>query len=921
MRTEDFYGILDGEISDIVDRFSDLPAIAKYKDVNQKKSYGFLIWFLEFYGGLNRFSDYITNGHNDASCDIIFSRLAANWETVFYVVQSKWANRKNAMGQIKANDVKYSLNDFQVVIQGKKQKTGNPSFDKSYRDLREHLAKNGKVRFIILALANENDDYKDNVASFRRDHYPNCSLDVIDIERMKRDYIDQKYKHLLKESPLEPHFDPDSTKITLRFERFADIAGKGDMIVKKNGFRAYVMMVKPGFLHSLFNTYGFSLFYRNIRNPLPETNFNEQIADTLKKRPPMFWYFNNGITAVAKIIPEIGNEAREVEVTGFQVINGAQTIYSIYRAYEETSEVSREAIDNDALIMLRLVNSNDVDFNYQITRFTNSQNPMIDRDFLANDPVQEKMQNDSFNYPYWYEKRRGEFKIIPEGTGVIGNHTLAVAYMAVYMEDIYSAVTGHHLMFMEKEIYPGGLYEKVFNIKELEYENMLASYLFIEKILDLIYPERKKPAGNTDSWDLEDEHILLALAVSPAVKMVLEAYLAMKLDRRPDVVKLTRWLVPEDKIENDVFENICLFTLRHLDLVDDYENIDFMAFVGQEIIKESVDRIYDMTKRGKDDLLLSVRQLREEFFEQDKNEVLITLKESPLEPRIKNPQVIKLTNDVLQLRREEKFDTALLLIERMNQLEPKNCYIFKEWGMTYKEKKEYDKALVKLEEALKLCRKEKQRAGIHIELGDLHTKTGNESQAQIDFEKSEALEPENPVLYDRWAFLYYQTGKYQEAMNKITIAVKLDSKNDVYKWKFEFYAKKYSDKHFTIEMAKFLKNKKEAQSKMKRWGNDRLSPYSRVKTPRPSLSNYTEDFERFLGRYNPKDIVEGEVIHVHPQMGVYIRMDFDVVGLIYKKRLPSNFDINVAFKPGTKLKVKIVFIKYDKRQVDLDLAD
>ncbi len=919
MYTDVFYDILDNEISAIIERYKDLPPIKKHKDVKQKKGYGFLIWFLEFYGRLSQFKHYITNGNDDASCDIIFNRTDSHGTTTFFVVQSKWFSRENAKGVIKAGVVKQSLDDFEVIIRGDKQKTRNEMFNEQYQALLDHLRKNGKVKFIIFALAGESMEYRDNVESFIKRNAPNCKLEVIDIERIKRDYIDLKYKKIIKESPLETNVASELTKISLRIERFAEITGKGDIIVKKNGsYKAYVVMVTPGVLHDLFERFGFSLFYKNVRNPLPESNYNKQIVKTLRDSPELFWYFNNGITAISSSIPEIGNEAREIEIIGFQVINGAQTVYSVYRAYEEAENAIRSIMDEKALIMLRLVNSSDKDFNFEITRYTNSQNPMVNRDFHANDDRQIDLQRSSFYFPYWYEKRRGEFQQVPEGIGIIDNHTLAVAYMAFFMEDIRRSIFKNDFIFISKDITPEGLYEMVFINQDIKYKDMLASYLFIEKILDVIYPDRKKhEQGKPISWDFHDERIVIALAISPLTKFLFREYLNLKLNQKDDRINLTPYIL-DNKIVKPIFENILTFIIRHLHLPDVAGKINFKALEGKETIKQIVDRIIHKTTNGKVELLLNIRELGMEFFELDNPDEFSSSLERAIPlamPDIQDPGVIKLMNDVLGLRKEGKYDSALLLIKSMNDLEPGNWYIYKEWGITYLENKDYDNAVEKLEKALELTGFDRQKSEIHVELGIVYMENNRESSALAAFEKAEDLDRDNAVLYEKWAYLYFKMGKYSDAMDKITIAVKLDENNIEYKYQLEFYVKKFTDKNFKETYRQFLGQKKGYPTIIR--PVPAVPKASHIQTSRPSLSNTPASFDRFVKRHSIKEVLEGEIVHIDPGMGIYVRLELDIVGLIFKSRLPADFDVGDMFRVGKKIGVSIVFFKYDRYQVDL----
>jgi tetratricopeptide (TPR) repeat protein len=920
MLTEKFYDILDNEIDAIIDRYKKQPAIAKHKDINQKKSYAFLVWFLEFYGRLSSFKDYITNGTEDASCDIIFDRTDSLGDTAFYIVQAKWFNRKNALGNISAKDVKYSLNDFETIIRGDIKKTRNEEFNIKYRALLEHLNKNGKVKFIFLALARGSDEYKKNLESFNKNNEPNSTIEIIDIERIKRDYIDLKYKGIKKETPLDIHADPDNSKISLRIERFTDVSGKGDIIKKSGVYRAYVVMVKPKVIHKLFKDFGFLLFYRNVRNPLPESNFNTQIANTLKEQPALFWYYNNGITAISRLVPEIGNEALEIEITGLQVINGAQTVYSVYREYEDASPRDREVMDKDALIMLRLVDSSDKDFNFKITRYTNSQNPMVSRDFHANDDVQIRLQNESFDYTYWYEKRRGEFRReeVPQDIRIVENQTFACAYLAFFLEDVHGAVINNHLLFISRDInQKKGLYETVFT-PHVRFEDMLASYLIVEQILgfispNLIYTEE----GKTATWDLQDERVLLALAVAPLFKLVFKEYLSMKLSETADQINLTTYLLKR-RIENYLFDNIITYTIYHLNLVDSRGKINLTALKGKDAVRQIVDIVH---RKKTDELeqLLYIRKMGVEFFEQDNpdefSDILATQVEksiTPDEPKIKNLKVIKLMNDVLRLRKEKRYDTALFLFESIDGIERGNWYIYLEWGITYKEINDYDQAIIKLQKALEFASTDIHKSRIYTELGVIFQENNMANQALVAFEKAENLDRDNAELYEKWAFLNHKMGRHQDAMNKMTMAIKLDENNEVYKWKFEFYAKKFLDKNFTLGLGKFLESKKQEQSN--------YSASASHRTSAQPFSNNPINFKRFVNRHKPREIVEGEIIHINSSLGIFVRLGFNVNGLIRKKRLPVNFDVSPKFKIGQKIKVTLLFIQYDRYQIELDIA-
>ncbi len=596
MLTEDFYDILDKEIEAILSRSKEDPNIARHKNTMQKKSFAFLIWFLEFYGQLAQYKHYITDGPGDGSCDIIFDKLNKQGQRIFYVVQAKWGNKKNALSGIKAHDVKYSLNDFETILRGDKSKNDNENFNRQYAALLEHLRKNGTARFIFLSLAQSAEDYVENISSFNKNNAPNVSAEVIDIERIKKDYIETQYKEIISANPLEPQPDAEYSKIKLSFLRFGGVPGKGDIIKKANTYTSYIVMVRPGMLFRLFDTYGFGLFYRNVRNPLHESNYNAQMARTLKSRPALFWYFNNGITAISKIIPDIGNEAEEVEITGLQIINGAQTAYTIYSVYKDASPVEREIMDKDAQVMLRLVDSSDEQFNLEITRFTNSQNPMFDRDFYANDDIQVRLQNQSFSSPYWYEKRRGEFRKTPPGITVVTNECFAAAYLAFHQEDISAAVFSHHLLFVPRKPGSPGLYETIFH-DGVKFDDMSASFQVADKIYRSLLPASSSAASNGTKKhpSLQDERFLLSLMIAFLFKSFLKGYLesSFEASKKIQVTAFVLGHLSKDEFMEKLMAFSTGFILHSFGLVDKRGRLNIKAVKNKETFREILSRVLE----------------------------------------------------------------------------------------------------------------------------------------------------------------------------------------------------------------------------------------------------------------------------------------------------------------------------------------
>ncbi|MFN8674278.1 MAG: AIPR family protein [Candidatus Sericytochromatia bacterium] len=478
MITKDFYKLLDKELDIILDKYKDDSFLKKHKkNSHNQKSYALLIWFLEFYAKLTNYTQYITDGENDSSCDIIFDKKDNFGNNIFYIVQSKWNNEDNVEKETSKDEILKTLQEFEILLRGEKRNI-NEKLKSKLEQFYEHLKNNGEVKFIFLSLANYEGKADENIISFQNKH-EKTKFEIIDINRIKLDFIDRRYKKIDPINPLENYQNPEELKIILEVEK--NINKNANFIKIERPFEAYVFLLRPKIIYELFDKYGFFLFHKNVRNPLLQSQFNHDIEKTAIENPSYFWYYNNGLTAIASYLPTIRNQAQKVEVSGLQIINGAQTVYSIYKAYKEASIIKREQMDSEILLTLRLMKSGGKDFDLKVTRFTNSQNPVEERDFYANDEIQIELQKSSFKTKYWYEKRKDEFREVPEGIKVIPNYILTNPYLAFHLQDYLTADKNqddseNNLDFISYKDNKDGSYEKIFN-KNTKFEDMLTSFL------------------------------------------------------------------------------------------------------------------------------------------------------------------------------------------------------------------------------------------------------------------------------------------------------------------------------------------------------------------------------------------------------------------------------------------------------------
>jgi len=133
-----------------------------------------------------------------------------------------------------------------------------------------------------------------------------------------------------------------------------------------------------------------SIFSLNIRNFIGNTVTNKRIMLTAQKNPLSFFLFNNGISCLCTSL--IDHRDR-VEVTGLQVINGAQTVKALVNVARASKSTPPEWNETPPIVLVRIT---EIPGGYgqagqmreSITQFNNTQNVIKVSDFRSNDSVQ-----------------------------------------------------------------------------------------------------------------------------------------------------------------------------------------------------------------------------------------------------------------------------------------------------------------------------------------------------------------------------------------------------------------------------------------------------------------------------------------------------------------------------------------------------
>lgn len=126
------------------------------------------------------------------------------------------------------------------------------------------------------------------------------------------------------------------------------------------------------------------LFEENVRHFLGAENpVNAQIAETLRDAGSRtrFPVLNNGVTLVS---PDVRVQGTTLHISNFQIVNGCQTSHVLYE--------NRDALTDDLMLTLKVVETTDEDVFSELVRATNSQSKIEESQFLSLSPIAKRVE-------------------------------------------------------------------------------------------------------------------------------------------------------------------------------------------------------------------------------------------------------------------------------------------------------------------------------------------------------------------------------------------------------------------------------------------------------------------------------------------------------------------------------------------------
>lgn len=242
-----------------------------------------------------------------------------------------------------------------------------------------------------------------------------------------------------------------------------------------------------------------NIFDENIRLYENNSKINDGIKMTARHndQAKMFYFYNNGITMICdEALNSPGNNT--IQLTGVSIVNGAQTVSSLAELYEN------DQLNKDVSILIRIIKISDYEQRSKITEYLNSQTPIKDSYFIANNSKIRQLQTDLYELEYYLERQINEYQYknkYQDMSNYKDYHILPVAdaiqhYVGGFVNNKASqAKSGKSTLFDQNSIDE--------NILNITADKVVKSDKLYSKIADVITKYRKN-RRNSDNHEFSE---------------------------------------------------------------------------------------------------------------------------------------------------------------------------------------------------------------------------------------------------------------------------------------------------------------------------------------------------------------------------------------------------------------------------------
>jgi hypothetical protein len=289
-------------------------------------------------------------------------------------------------------------------------------------------------------------------------------LDTTDIDAYDNNIIFGKYTYMVEDDIL-------NTPKTLELSNSTAIIYNSAI----DNF-SIVLAIPVNQLLKLDGIQDHTLFSRNVRLWTGKTRVNKELANTIKDNSEHdnFFLYHNGISITCSDF-EFDSSNNKIEISGYQVINGCQSLISFYQNSTNLSD--------RMLVLTKIIKVEPQSTLIQkITKNANNQNAISPKDLKSNDRVQISLQRNFFKVfdnKVLYMIKRGESTIGYDD--VIDIDYAGQLIKSFYFDEPYKT----HL----KTSFYGDEYENLFS-RKMNSQKIYLAYIIhkiiIEKVSDIL---------------------------------------------------------------------------------------------------------------------------------------------------------------------------------------------------------------------------------------------------------------------------------------------------------------------------------------------------------------------------------------------------------------------------------------------------
>lgn len=375
----------------------------EYDSKLQNDYYAFSYWVLNYlyHVDLESISDYITE-HNDKGVDC-FVHFEDSKE--LYIIQNFYYSEKSYLKREIISD--FLISPLEFLSKG--IYTRSPLLQDIYNKIKDDS--DYTIYLYCYVTKTLNNISKDILMLFDRTFAYNFNVEarLFDLSDIYRIYNGERYEEK-KNFRYDIKLVTKKELIDQRSEQHNKEYGVDTAYVAVNVCEIFNMLAKS-------NIESYDLFDKNIREYLgikgKKGKTNKEIQKTLLNpiERNRFFYYNNGVTMICDDYDTWSKSNKHyLKVEQPQIVNGCQTVNTIYNTIEEFSKDKDwgEVISafKNCFILVKIFKVNKTDEEERkiyenIVRFTNTQTGITSKDFASKDNYFLTLQDDFLKYGFY----------------------------------------------------------------------------------------------------------------------------------------------------------------------------------------------------------------------------------------------------------------------------------------------------------------------------------------------------------------------------------------------------------------------------------------------------------------------------------------------------------------------------------------